>query len=184
MSFITRNDVAHMLGVSSRQVRRYETRESDPLPVAEKGSGRAGNRYDAREAFEWSIRHRLRERGGVVGGVFINYQAERARLTKHQADHEALKVAELRAELVPTQLVIKAWQALVANSRAKLLAMPRRCSPATLAANNAPEVQACLESAIRDALSELETGEMPATLRAELDQLLGENAQAAANSPE
>ena len=45
----------------------------------------------------------------IDDGQVLDYQVERARLTKSQADHEELKVREKEGSLIPAEEVEEAW---------------------------------------------------------------------------
>ena len=58
----------------------------------------------------------------------LDLNQERARLTKLQAEKVALELAETRGEVVRMSLVVPHWQGIVANMRARLLALPSRAA--------------------------------------------------------
>jgi phage terminase Nu1 subunit (DNA packaging protein) len=80
-----------------------------------------------------------------------DYQVEKARLTKLQADREELRVAELKKELIRVDFAEKAWSSVVAAFRSRMLVIPDRV--ASLTANN--EVKQELKTLIYEALDEL-----------------------------
>lgn len=88
-------------------------------------------------------------------------EAEKTRLTKAQADHEELKVAQLKATLIPSELVISTWQTLVVSAKAKLLALPTKTAHAVLAANEIIEIEAILKQQVYEALAELAVDGLP-----------------------
>jgi phage terminase Nu1 subunit (DNA packaging protein) len=83
-------------------------------------------------------------------------EKERTRLTKAQADHEAFKDAQARAEQIPIDIVIAAWQAPTATTRALVAAS---FSPAHIAveARDPQEVERWIRDEIDKALDDLST---------------------------
>lgn len=86
-------------------------------------------RYDVQE----SVRNyvvRLRESASRAGrpatGSNDELKKERTRLASEQADATALKNAQLRAELVPVADTLRAWQVVLRDVRAGMLAVPSR----------------------------------------------------------
>lgn len=87
----------------------------------------------------------------------MDASAEKARLLKEQADHAALKNAQLRAELLPAAEVVEGWQAAIGRARALLLGIPTACADelAVRAASGPGAVRDYLRDRIDAALSEL-----------------------------
>lgn len=74
-------------------------------------------KFDTAQIFDWLL-------GLTSGGEVIDYDAERARLAKEQADNQALRNARLRAELLPADEVESAWQSAIGRCRSLLLGIP------------------------------------------------------------
>jgi phage terminase Nu1 subunit (DNA packaging protein) len=88
-----------------------------------------------------------------AGGV-LNLEAERARLTKAQADRQELALARERDQLVPIALIEKTASFLVQNSRASLLSLPSRVA-ALVPDNDRKKVFSESQSIIFKSLEEL-----------------------------
>ena len=86
-------------------------------------------RYDAHQSVTNYIL-RLREsasRAGRPGDEPTDpHKRERTRLAREQADATALKNAQLRGELVPVAETLRAWQIVLRDVRAGMLAVPSR----------------------------------------------------------
>lgn len=91
--------------------------------VVRKGRGK----YDREKSITNYICH-LRDTAAGRGGATAveSLSDERARLAKEQADHAALKNAQLRRELLPAAEVEATWSGFVTDARALLLAVPTR----------------------------------------------------------
>lgn len=85
-------------------------------------------------------------------GQAVNLTAERARLAKEQADAQAIKNAKLRGELVEAADVERAWQDILRQVRARIMAVPSRLKQSQ--ALSAEDGEA-LDRELRDALTEL-----------------------------
>ena len=105
----------------------------------------------------------LRERAAGRGGSTGEYDLteERARLSYHQANMEALKEFEHLGHLVNAQAVIATWQNMIAAARAKLLGMPVKLAPVLMGAVDLKDIEEKLRGEIHDALDELAGSGLP-----------------------
>lgn len=103
---ITKKDVATMLGVNERSLSSYQSQEDDPLPIHRVGGRGKSNDYSLKDVHQWGIRRYLRQLGITdETNKPIDFFAERARLTKEQADGQALKNEIARKEQAPVKLL-------------------------------------------------------------------------------
>lgn len=153
MSDLTKKQVMELFNVEARTLQRWQTDKDDPLPYEAGGKGKP-NSYPLKAIFEWGIRRRLRNLNNAADGNVYDYQAERARLTKLQADHENLKVKEKAQDLIPADMVSEALTEVCTNIKTKMLSLPTKMAP-KVAGSNQREVQALLEEQVREALTEL-----------------------------
>lgn len=56
----------------------------------------------------------------IAAAIYGDYESEKTRLTKEQADVVALKKAEMQRELLPANLVEKVWFAALSDLRQKI----------------------------------------------------------------
>lgn len=148
----SKSEIAFAFGVDERTVSRWQDRDDDPLPVAERRKTRQGNAYDPRAVIAWHRREVLREAGLATDGQAYDYTAERGRLTKAQADKTEIEVSVLKGETIRVPLVEQHWQGMVASMRAKLLAL----HPA-----KRQETQDALQVLVYEALEEIARGGVP-----------------------
>ena len=87
----------------------------------------------------------------------IRKQKEKAdlRLTEARAQQEELKAQELQRQLVPMRDVIEVVTTLVKTAQSKLLAIPTRLAAQARQTPSNAEAKALIETAIREALSEV-----------------------------
>lgn len=138
--------------------------------------------YDSVKLIKWYIKHKaLKDTLGLANSPvlgegktdqeIVDYATEKARLTKAQADHEELKVAERMKLSIPTTLVIYEISAAINAAKAKLLGVTSKVR------SRYPEVSDDIaieiEGQIREALDELgQENKLPSGLEQHLDEYL------------
>jgi terminase small subunit / prophage DNA-packing protein len=91
----------------------------------------------------------------------LDLSQERAKLTKLQAEKATLELEQQRGNLIPMELVIEGWQGLLANARAKLLALPPKFAAQAVGADNYLEIEQLSKDLIYEALDELAHDGLP-----------------------
>ncbi len=155
---IDRETASVVAGMSSRHLHRLHE-ESDPPPWT-------GNGYNAAQFGIWLRRRWKRELGVTGDGTVYDYETERARLTKAQADRTELEAQELRGEMVSADLVIEAWGRMLGAMRARLLSMPQKAAPRARATLTDEEAAKLIEREVIEALEELSDDGLPDRTRA------------------
>ena len=84
-----------------------------------------------------------------------NYQEEKARLTKLQADKADLEVESMSANLVPADDVSRHWYQIITDCKNRLLTVPSKAAPIVAAETEAGMVQDIIDDLMREALEEL-----------------------------
>ena len=84
-----------------------------------------------------------------------DFQAERARLTRAQADAQEMKNALQSGELVPTSQVVRAVSAVIGACRSRLLGIPAKAAPLLVGVETPHEVRSILCALVREACAEL-----------------------------
>jgi phage terminase Nu1 subunit (DNA packaging protein) len=84
-----------------------------------------------------------------------DFQVEKARLTKAQADKAEMEVMELSGSLVRTEDVVEEWQSQLMDMKGKLLSIPSKLATLVADIDNPSEVQSLIDDYIREALQEL-----------------------------
>lgn len=144
---LKRVELADMFSVSETTLRNWFNegmpRESD------------GRTYDTRTCINWFAD---REVGKLVtdsDGAVYDPNAEKGRLTHHQANVEAMKEAQLRKELISADDVLGEWSKAVLAMRAKMLSLSGKLAKTAISAESIEEIERNAESMIHEALSEL-----------------------------
>jgi len=129
-------------GVSEQHLRSLARKGVIPMRVP--------GRFPLKAAVRATVDHLRTTRPGAASNASL--AEERKRLIAEQADREALRNAETRGELVSATDVKAAWESILTDVRARLLAVPARL----------PELDRAtaerLDREIRDALEALANG--------------------------
>lgn len=145
---LTQAQAAALAGLTTRRLRQLSS-EDDPPPQDLNGQ------YPAREFGEWLRRRHLSGLTVIGSGETLDYNAERARLTKAQADKTELEVEVLRGSLIPAEKVEEVWGGMLGAFRARCLSIPTKAAHAVLAADDLADAEAILKNHIHEALAEL-----------------------------
>lgn len=81
--------------------------------------------------------------------------SHRTRLTAARADLAEMEKAQMENRLIPAEDISAAWEAMTANMRSKMLAIPSKAAPAVYAAESLNEAKSILKDEINEALAEL-----------------------------
>lgn len=149
---VSLTDLCEILGVVPMTISRLEERG---FPCIERGSGRNPSKYDTQECIQWLIKHEMRKLTQTPDGQFLNYEEERARLTREQADKVAMENEQRRQRLVDSDDVGMHWGKIISNAKTRLLAIPTKAAPLVLGLKTMPQVRDQLERMIVEVLNEL-----------------------------
>ena len=152
--YIDRETAAPLVRLTPRHLLRLHDSDDPPPWVA--GAG-----YDAEKFGQWMLRRFRRDVGVAENGKVYDYETERARLTKAQADKVELEAHELRGEMVLADHVIEAWARMLGAARSRLLSLPSKAAPRVRAAANDEEAARLIESEVLEALEELSSDGLP-----------------------
>lgn len=157
---VNKRALAEILGLSERTLTTYQ---KDGLPVKKQAARRGDeNLYDTADVIAWIVDKARAEIIGAAGdSEYIDFERERARLTRAQADKTELEVETLKKRLVKAEDVVSAWQLKVASSRAKLLAMPSKLSSVVISCTDLVEVEHTIKTVVYEALTELSGTGLP-----------------------
>lgn len=98
-------------------------------------------------------------------GVDLDLNVERAKLARLQQEKLKLDLGEARGELVRMPLVEQHWIGMVANVRAKLLALPNRLAAQVAGPDRIQEVQNKAQALVYEALEEIAGDGIPEETR-------------------
>ena len=97
------------------------------------------------------------EKKNSTGGIIIGSSYDEARTRKVNAEAEIaeLELAKIRGTLCMTNDVVAAWESVLHACKAKFLALPTKVAPILATETDVVVAKDYLESAIREALTEL-----------------------------
>jgi phage terminase Nu1 subunit (DNA packaging protein) len=153
---ITQAQAAEIAGVTLRHFKRL-LKESDAPPQMTNAVGRA-NGIPCASFGDWLRKRYSAEIGATKDGEVYDKQVEHARLLHHQANIAALDEEVKKKTLIPEQVVLDRWQGILANVRARLLAVPSQLA-ATCADAPRQDVEQKAVELVRQALDELRNPE-------------------------
>jgi len=140
---ITFKQAAALRGVTVRRLQQIEKEDNPPTRLVDTS-------FDATKFGGWLI--------SQTSAEGFDYNEERARLTKFQADEKQLQVRVLEGDLVPSDQVVEMLETVISNARAKLLNLPVKAAQVALAATDLKEIEREIKELVYEALSELSDG--------------------------
>lgn len=154
MTVVNKQALAEILGKSERTLTTWQ---KQGMPIAQDGSRGQSNLYDTAEVIDWLVQREITSRIQDHGSAeaFYDYEAERARLTHHQANKASLEEQVLEGRLIEADVVERVWGDMVSSFRAKVLAVPTKAAHQFLALNDLNDAQDLLKDHLHEALAEL-----------------------------
>lgn len=151
--FVPPEELAIALNISVSRI--HQLRREGVLPTPE----RAGS-WDLIATTRAYIKHRLQpekiaKEKATSEGNTEDYWKEKTRLTRLQADKEALAIAEKEGRLVDAEQVQQQWADLIVNCKSRLLMMPTKLAYEIAAESNPNVCLDMLTKAVYEALDEL-----------------------------
>lgn len=147
---VNKRQLADVMGCTEETLSQWE---KQGMPVQLKRKGCAGNQYETAAIIGW------RDARNQSDAPPTDYETERTRKVKLEADILALEKAQLEGRLIPADKAESAWISLVSAFRAKMLAIPSKCAPLVVGISYL-DAESLLSDAIHNALSDLATGEL------------------------
>ena len=151
MNSIPLETLSKLLMLTERRIQQLA--KEGVIPRAEHG------KYALVGSIQGYIKY-LKER--VVGGEANpdDLFTQKIRIARSKADLSELEAQKVKGELLKLEEVQAAWIGMVANMRARLLAIPTKAAPIVRTIDSDAEAQALLKSFICEALQELHTTEI------------------------
>lgn len=139
---VNQKQIASIHGVTTRTIRAWVRDHNFPERKTDEGL-----MYRVPDTISWRI---TREAG-------TDYQAERTRLTKEQADKAAIDNAVARGELIATTEVAREWASIASNVRQRVLSVPRKVAPHCVGRSQL-EIEREIDAELKGILRELAGG--------------------------
>lgn len=147
---VNRTQLADVIGKTDKTVQVWL---DEGMPrVSTTGQG-GESVFDTAEVIRWMI---ARECGAKdENGNVIVLEAERARLTKEQADKTAMQNEVMRGNLLDGRAVAEHWGTVIVNAKTRLLSIPTKAAPMLLGAKTMPQAREIVERFIIEVLNDL-----------------------------
>jgi phage terminase Nu1 subunit (DNA packaging protein) len=111
---------------------------------------------------KWLKDRHARDFGVTQDGQVYNFEAERARKMKHDADLAEMEAARERGDLIPAADVAREWIDTLSRVRARLLSLPTKLAARTAPPDRLTVVEAEARKIVHEALTEMSEGAEPA----------------------
>lgn len=131
------------------------TWQKNGLPIKREAQRGASHQYDTEDCINWLIRREIGKLTVGDDGTVHDYEAERARLTHHQANKTQLEEEVLKGTLIPAEKVEQVQGDMVSSFRAKILAIPTKAAHAVIGLEDLNEAKETLKEFLYEALNEL-----------------------------
>jgi phage terminase Nu1 subunit (DNA packaging protein) len=151
---LTSSQLAELIGVSQRRIHQMAD-EGNPPPK------NANGRFPCRESGLWMRDRIISQLGVASNGEAYDFNAERARLTFHQANLSALDEEIKRKNVIPAETVQHHWETMAGNVRAKLLNLPGRLAVKVTGHGTVQDAEREARELIHEALQELSGNGIP-----------------------
>lgn len=149
---VNKSELAEIVGKSEVTLTTWQ---KNGLPIKFEAKRGQSNQYDTEAVIAWMIRRDIGKLTVGADGEVHDYEAERARLTHHQANKTALEEDVLKGRLIPSELVEQVQGDMVSSFRAKILAIPTKAAHAVIGIEDLNEAKETLKTFLYEALSEL-----------------------------
>ena len=144
--------ISDLLRIAPRQIQQLA--QDGIIPRDGRG------RYQLKAAINGYVGHLQKRTTGrpssrPVGSEVLDYHAEKARLTKLQADKAQVELDERKGQLVEVDAISAEWARVVTDCKNRLLSIPTKAAPIVAPLSTPSEVMQVIEDLIREALEEL-----------------------------
>lgn len=149
---VNKQELSEILGKSERTLTTWQ---KNGLPIALDGGRGAQNQYDTEAVIDWLINREISKLTIDDEGRIHDYEAERARLTHHQANKTALEEEVLKGSLLKAELVDRVWGDMISAFRAKMLSLPTKTAAQLINESDIAVIESVLREQVYEALTEL-----------------------------
>ena len=144
--------ISDLLRIAPRQIQQLA--QDGIIPRDGRG------RYQLKAAINGYVGHLQKRNIGrpssvPVGPDVLDYQTEKARLTKLQADKAQVELDERKGQLVEVEAISEEWARVVTDCKNRLLSIPSKAAPIVAPLSKPAEVMQVIEDLVREALEEL-----------------------------
>lgn len=152
MALVNKTQLAEILGKSHQTLTTWQ---KNGMPIFADGGNGQSNQYKTEDVIQWLINREIGKLTVDDDGRVHDYEAERARLTHHQANKTALEEEVLKGTLIPAETVERVQGDMVSSFRAKILSIPTKAAHALLNLEDMNDAKDTLKEFLYEALKEL-----------------------------
>lgn len=152
MSLVNKTHLAEILGKSQQTLTTWQ---KNGMPIFAEGSNGQANQYKTEDVIQWLINREIGKLTVDDDGRVHDYEAERARLTHHQANKTELESKVLKGQLIHAETVEQVQGDMVSSFRSKILAIPTKAAHSMIGLDDLNEAKDILKEYLYEALSEL-----------------------------
>lgn len=149
---VNKKELAEIFGKSEVTLTQWQ---KNGLPIKLEAQRGQSHQYDTEDAINWLIRREIGKLTVDDQGRVHDYEAERARLTHHQANKTELEESVLRGSLIPAETVERVQGDMVSAFRSKILSIPTKAAHALIGLEELAEAKDVLQQYLFEALKEL-----------------------------
>lgn len=158
---VNKRQLADIFGVAEETLTQWQ---KQGMPILLQRKGQQGNQYETKAVIEWINARRASDEPPT------DYDTERTRKVKLEADILALEKAKIEGKLIPADKAETAWVKLTSAFRAKLLSIPNKYAPILAAQTGFIEIEQTLNDAIYRALNELSDSDLAERITDQFDE--------------
>jgi phage terminase Nu1 subunit (DNA packaging protein) len=140
---VNKTKLSKVVGRTTQAIDKWE---KEGLPVEQKSGKGRPNKYDTEKVIDWLINNRAGN---------IDYNRERARLTKLQADRQEVELQIIEKELLKADEVASEWSKLLSDVKNRFLSLPSRATALLQGVETPNETKKILDNLTREILQDL-----------------------------
>ncbi len=147
---LNKSELSETFSVTIRTIDDWTRRG---CPHTSKGRKGQGWGFSLPDVVKWRVEYLIST--GSSNGKIKSLQGAQLRKTMAEAALKELELSTAMGKLIPKDIAITIIQKLIANCRARLLALPNKLAPIALSTKSVNGMKEIIENGIHDALREL-----------------------------
>lgn len=149
---VNKKELSEILDKSQQTLTTWQ---KNGMPIFAEGSNGQSHQYKTEDCIQWLINREISKLTIDEDGRVHDYEAERARLTHHQANKTALEEEVLKGNLLKAELVDRVWGDMISAFRAKMLSLPTKTAATLVNEPDIAVIETILREQVYEALTEL-----------------------------
>lgn len=137
---VNKTELAEIFGITPHTIYTYTT---EGMPIVKQGDKGVESEYDTAECIKWFAEKRLQK---------LDYNKERARLTKLQADKVQREIDLMDGETARIEDVKVTWEKFLCELKSQLLAMPNSVTPHIVGMDDPNKINGIILAKVKDIL--------------------------------